>query len=72
MRLKYFTKKEMTKDVITVLNFAMKNPEHKDKVRNALQLNWYLSNELMTRILLRQKFERLLQIHFDVVEAIYD
>jgi F0F1-type ATP synthase beta subunit len=71
MKLKYFTKKEMTKDIITVLNFAMGNPEHKDKVRNALKLNWYLSEKLMTRVLLRQKTEKLLQIHHDVMEAIY-
>lgn len=65
-------KTEIAKNIITVLNWGQENKEYKNKIIDALDgVNWYLSNELMTRVLLRLSKERLIKIQHDVIEAIY-
>lgn len=65
-------KTEIAKNIITVLNWVQENKEYKNKIIDALDgVNWYLSNELMTRVLLRLSRESLIKIQHDVIEAIY-
>lgn len=65
-------KTEIAKNIITVLNWGQENKEYKNKIIDALGgVNWYLSNELMTRVLIRLSRERLIKIQHDVIEAIY-
>lgn len=65
-------KTEIAKNIITVLNWVQENKEYKNKIIDALDgVNWYLSNELMTRVLMRLSRERLIKIQHDVIEAIY-
>lgn len=65
-------KTEIVKNIITVLNWGQENKEYKNKIIDALDgVNWYLSNELMTRVLTRFSRERLIKIQHDVIEAIY-
>lgn len=65
-------KAEIAKNIITVLNWGQENKEYKNKIIDALDgVNWYLSNELMTRVLMRLSRERLIKIQHDVIEAIY-
>lgn len=61
-------KTEIAKDIITVLNWVQENKEYKNKIIDALDgVNWYLSNELMTRVLMREIDKN----QHDVIEAIY-
>lgn len=65
-------KTEIVKNIITVLNWGQENKEYKNKIIDALDgVNWYLSNELMTRVMMRFSRERLIKIQHDVIEAIY-
>lgn len=65
-------KSEIVENIITVLNWGQKNKEYKNKIIDALDgVNWYLSNELMTRVLMRLSKARLTKIQHDVIEAIY-
>ena len=65
-------KAKIVKNIITVLNWGQENKEYKNKIIDALDgVNWYLSNELMTRVLTRLSRERLIKIQHDVIEAIY-
>lgn len=63
---------EIVENIITILNWGQENKEYKDKIFDALDgVNWYLSNELMTRVLMRINKRRLMKIQHDVIEAIY-
>lgn len=65
-------KTEIVENIITVLNWGRENKEYKNKIIDALDdVNWYLSNELMTRVLMRLSRGRLIKIQYDVIEAIY-
>lgn len=65
-------KTEIVKNIITVLNWGQENKEYKNKIIDALDgVNWYLSNELETRVLMRFSRGRLIKIQHDVIEAIY-
>lgn len=65
-------KTEIVKNIITVLNWGQENKEYKNKIIDALDgVNWYLSNELMTRVMMRFSRGRLIKIQHDVIEAIY-
>ena len=56
-------KSEIVENIITVLNWGQKNKEYKNKIIDALDgVNWYLSNELMTRVLMRLSKARLTKI----------
>lgn len=47
-------KREIVKNIIIILNCGQENKEYKNKIIDALDgVNWYLSNELMTRVLMR-------------------
>lgn len=66
------SKREMARNIIEVLNWTQEHTEYKNNIYKALDgINWYLSNELMTRVLMRVKKERLKKIHHDVIESIY-
>jgi len=63
---------EIVENIIIVLNWGQENKEYKNRIIDALNgVNWYLSNELMTRVLVRLSRERLIKIQHDVIEAIY-
>lgn len=65
-------KSEMIENIIIILNWGQENKEYKNKIIDALDgVNWYLSNELMTRVLMRLSKSRLTKIQHDVIEAIY-
>lgn len=65
-------KTEIVENIITVLNWGQENKEYKNKIIDALDgVNWYVSNELMTRVLMRLSRGRLIKIQHDVIEAIY-
>lgn len=56
-------KTEIVKNIIAVLNWGQENKEYKNKIIDALDgVNWYLSNELMTRVLIRLSRGRLIKI----------
>lgn len=65
-------KSEIVGNIIIILNWGQENKEYKNKIIDALDgVNWYLSNELMTRVLMRLSKARLEKIQHDVIEAIY-
>lgn len=65
-------KSEIVENIIIILNWGQENKEYKNKIIDALDgVNWYLSNELMTRVLMRLSKARLTKIQHDVIEAIY-
>lgn len=65
-------KNEIVENIIIILNWGQENKEYKNKIIDALDgVNWYLSNELMTRVLMRLSKARLTKIQHDVIEAIY-
>ena len=65
-------KNEMVENIIIILNWGQENKEYKDKIIDALDgVNWYLSNALMSRVLMRLSKVRLAKIQHDVIEAIY-
>lgn len=65
-------KNEIVENIIIILNWGQENKEYKNKIIDALDgVNWYLSNELMTRVLMRLSKARLTRIQHDVIEAIY-
>lgn len=65
-------KNEIVENIIIILNWGQENKEYKSKIFDALDgVNWYLSNELMTRVLMRLSKARLEKIQHDVIEAIY-
>lgn len=65
-------KSEIVENIIIILNWGQENKKYKNKIIDALDgVNWYLSNELMTRVLMRLNKARLTKIQHDVVEAIY-
>lgn len=65
-------KSEMVENIITVLNWGQENKEYKNKIIDALDgVNWYLSNDIMSRVLIRLSKVRLTKIQHDVIEAIY-
>lgn len=65
-------KNEIVGNIIIILNWGQENKEYKNKIIDALDdVNWYLSNELMTRVLMRLSKARLTKIQHDVIEAIY-
>lgn len=65
-------KNEIVENIIIILNWGQENKEYKNKIIDALDgVNWYLSNELMTRVLMRLSKARLVKIQHDVIEAIY-
>lgn len=65
-------KTEIVENIIIVLNWGQENKEYKNKIIDALDgVNWYLSNELMIRVLMRLSRGRLIKIQHDVIEAIY-
>lgn len=65
-------KSEIVGNIIIILNWGQENKEYKNKIIDALDgVNWYLSNELMTRVLMRLSKARLTKIQHDVIEAIY-
>lgn len=65
-------KSEMIENIIIILNWGQENKEYKNKIIDALDsVNWYLSNELMSRVLMRLSKVRLTKIQHDVIEAIY-
>lgn len=65
-------KSEIVENIITVLNWGQKKQRIQNKIIDALDgVNWYLSNELMTRVLMRLSKARLTKIQHDVIEAIY-
>lgn len=65
-------KSEIVENIIIILNWGQENKEYKSKIFDALDgVNWYLSNELMTRVLMRLSKARLIKIQHDVIEAIY-
>lgn len=68
-------KAELINEIVIVLNWTLESnnkEKYHDKVLSALgNVNWYLSNELMTRVLMKIKKEELIKIHHDVIEAIY-
>jgi len=65
-------KSEMIENIIIILNWGQENKEYKNKIIDALDgVNWYLSNELMSRVLMRLSKVRLAKIQHDVIEAIY-
>lgn len=65
-------KNEIVENIIIILNWGQENKEYKNKIIDALDgVNWYSSNELMTRVLMRLSKARLTKIQHDVIEAIY-
>lgn len=65
-------KSEIVGNIIIILNWGQENKEYKNKIIDALDgVNWYLSNELMIRVLMRLSKSRLEKIQHDVIEAIY-
>lgn len=53
-------KNEIVENIIIILNWGQENKEYKSKIFDALDgVNWYLSNELMTRVLMRLSKARL-------------
>lgn len=65
-------KREIVENIIIILNWGQENKEYKNKIIDALDgVSWYLSNELMTRVLMRLSKARLTKIQHDVIEAIY-
>lgn len=65
-------KNEIVGNIIIILNWGQENKEYKNNIIDALDgVNWYLSNELMTRVLMRLSKARLTKIQHDVIEAIY-
>lgn len=68
-------KAEMVRDIIEVLNWAKDKKEYGTKLYGVMirvaNLNWYESNKLMTRVLMRVKKEKLAELHHDIIEAIY-
>lgn len=65
-------KNEIVENIIIILNWGQENKEYKSKIFDTLDgVNWYLSNELMTRVLMRLSKARLTKIQHDAIEAIY-
>lgn len=65
-------KNEIVENIIIILNWGQESKEYKNKIIDALDgVNWYSSNELMTRVLMRLSKARLTKIQHDVIEAIY-
>ena len=65
-------KKELVEQILIILNWAQENREYRNNVESALDgVNWYLSNKLMSRVLMRLTRDRLIRMHHDVIESIY-